>query len=182
MEKHFESELTPPIPEDYFLIINANRWIKNSRRGILAVQKFFKKHPDSKTKVIVLGAKPLPNMLKLDERFIVKGYVSRHDLECHLKFAKALIYPTLNEGFGYPPLEAMKYETPVIASDICSVPEVCGSAAIYVNPFSVESIAEGIERLGSHESMGLKQYTKIKKLQDEMLLWLCNDILSQHKP
>ena len=46
----------------------------------------------------------------------------------------------MNEGFGYPPLEAMHYGVPVLASPFTSIPEVCGDAAIYFNPFSVEEI------------------------------------------
>lgn len=50
------------------------------------------------------------------------------------------VYPSLNEGFGYPPLEAMRYGVPVIASPYSSITETCGGGALYFNPTSIEEI------------------------------------------
>lgn len=58
--------------------------------------------------------------------------------------ATVFAFPTLNEGFGFPPLEAMACGTPVVASDRTSLPEVLGDAAVIVNPESVRSIADGL--------------------------------------
>jgi glycosyltransferase involved in cell wall biosynthesis len=60
------------------------------------------------------------------------------------KYAALFVYPSLYEGFGIPPLEAMSYGIPVIASNKSSIPEVCGDAAHYFDPTSVDSIAEAI--------------------------------------
>ena len=57
------------------------------------------------------------------------------------------IYPSLYEGFGIPPLEAMSYNCPTIVSDIGSLKEVCGDASLYIDPNSAEDIAEKIEVL-----------------------------------
>lgn len=65
------------------------------------------------------------------------------------------VYPSLFEGFGYPPLEAMSCGAPVIASAVTSLPEVCGDAAVYVDPARVESIAAAMQRL--HEDDGHRQ-------------------------
>ena len=74
------------------------------------------------------------------------------------------IYPSINEGFGYPPLEAMSKSIPVAASAVCSIPEVCGDAALYFNPYDIEEIANRIVQLADpvmHRNMaerGRKRY------------------------
>jgi len=60
------------------------------------------------------------------------------------KNARLLIYPSLYEGFGLSPLEAMACGCPIIVSNTTSLPEVCGDAAYYVDPLDVDSIAEGL--------------------------------------
>lgn len=61
--------------------------------------------------------------------------------------AEALVFPSLYEGFGLPPLEAMACGTPVVVSNCSSLPEVVGDAGIYVNPYDIEDIAEGIHKI-----------------------------------
>jgi glycosyltransferase involved in cell wall biosynthesis len=91
-----------------------------------------------------------------------------------------LIYPSLNEGFGYPPLEAMHYGIPVIASPFTSIPEICGEAALYANPFSIEEIMARILQMTEPEvhqhykQQGLKQYSIIKDKQEKDLDALIN--------
>jgi len=63
------------------------------------------------------------------------------------KHAFALVYPSLYEGFGIPPLEAMSLDCPVISSSSSSMPEVAGPAAEYFDPASIDSIREGLERV-----------------------------------
>jgi len=75
------------------------------------------------------------------------------DLANLYRGAEALLFPSTHEGFGLPPLEAMACGTPVLTSNVCSLPEVVGDAAILVNPMQVESIAEGIQRLAEDEGL-----------------------------
>ena len=63
-----------------------------------------------------------------------------------------LAYPSLYEGFGLPPLEAMACGCPVIVSKTSSLPEVCGEAACYVDPYNVESIAEAMYKVATDEN------------------------------
>jgi glycosyltransferase involved in cell wall biosynthesis len=67
--------------------------------------------------------------------------------------ASAFLFPSLYEGFGLPPLEAMACGTPVMTSNVCSLPEVVGDAAVLVNPRNVEEIADGIRRLVADSSL-----------------------------
>jgi glycosyltransferase involved in cell wall biosynthesis len=73
------------------------------------------------------------------------GYISDIELVQLYQKAKLFVYPSLYEGFGIPPLEAMACGTPVIVSNVASLPEVCEDAAYYVNPYDVNNIAEGIK-------------------------------------
>ena len=58
-----------------------------------------------------------------------------------------LVYPSLYEGFGLPPLEAMACGTPVIASNITSIPEVCYDSALLINPYNIDDLSYAIERV-----------------------------------
>jgi glycosyltransferase involved in cell wall biosynthesis len=69
------------------------------------------------------------------------------------KQASMLIYPSLYEGFGIPPLEAMAHGCPVVCSDTSSMPEVVGNAAVYFDPNSVESLIAALESLASSDSL-----------------------------
>jgi glycosyltransferase involved in cell wall biosynthesis len=68
------------------------------------------------------------------------------------RHAFALVYPSTYEGFGFPPLEAMALDCPVICSRTSSIPEVAGEAAEYFEPASVDSIRDGLERVASSSS------------------------------
>lgn len=75
------------------------------------------------------------------------GYVSDERLHELYSTAKFFIYPSLYEGFGIPPLEAMKSGAAVICSDIPSLREVCGDAAYYIDPYCVKSLSDGLNVL-----------------------------------
>lgn len=91
--------------------------------------------------------------LNLGDDTIYTGYVDEDDL-CLLYNASSLfVFPSFYEGFGFPPLEAMACGCPVVVSNTSSLPEVCGDAAYYVNPYSVDSIAEGIHKVLTDENL-----------------------------
>ena len=75
------------------------------------------------------------------------GYVTTPHLYALYKNALACVYPSLNEGFGMPILEAMNIGTPVITSSISSMPEVAGGAAVLVDPYDVEDISRAMEKI-----------------------------------
>ncbi len=83
----------------------------------------------------------------------VTGFVKDEDLPTLLSAAEFLVYPSLLEGFGLPILESMACATPVLTSNVSSLPEVAGDAAYLVDPLSVDSIANGILELSSNGNL-----------------------------
>jgi glycosyltransferase involved in cell wall biosynthesis len=75
------------------------------------------------------------------------GFVPFDTLRCFYESASAFVFPSRYEGFGLPPLEAMACGTPVVASNVSSLPEVVGDAAVQVNPERVFDIARGIREI-----------------------------------
>lgn len=124
----------------YFLLLSAGVWQKNSFRLLSAYSNLIKKDLAKEYKLVIIGASGKIRKEFRQKSFIYFDYLDRPDLEVLLKNAHALVYPSLNEGFGYPPLEAFKYGTGVIASAIGPVLEVCGDAALYFNPYSLTEI------------------------------------------
>jgi glycosyltransferase involved in cell wall biosynthesis len=93
------------------------------------------RHPAVRRTVIQTRMEPFVRFL---------GFVSFDTLRIFYSAASAFVFPSLHEGFGLPPLEAMASGTPVVTSNISSLPEVAGNAAVLVNPENVFEIARGI--------------------------------------
>ena len=85
--------------------------------------------------------------LSLDKEVKFIGYVPDEDLSVLMSGATLFVYPSLYEGFGLPPLEAMACGTPVVTSNSSSIPEVVGDAALMVDPHDVEGLSAAIERV-----------------------------------
>lgn len=85
--------------------------------------------------------------LGLEEKVVFTGFVSEEEKPHLLKEAKVFLFPSLYEGFGIPVLEAMSMGVPVVTSKEGSLPEVGGEAAIYCDPYNVESIAEAVREV-----------------------------------
>ncbi|WP_010632753.1 glycosyltransferase family 4 protein [Sporolactobacillus vineae] len=88
------------------------------------------------------------------------GYVTDNELKALYKNAYCFVYPSIYEGFGLPPIEAMTVGCPVIVSNVSSLPEVCGSAAIYCDPFDEKDIAEKINYLIQNQKVREDYVTK----------------------
>ncbi|MEW6418732.1 MAG: glycosyltransferase family 1 protein [Nitrospirota bacterium] len=88
------------------------------------------------------------------------GYVDTEELTNLYRGASCFAYPSLYEGFGLPPLEAMACGCPVVVSNVASLPEVCGDAACYVDPYNVENIAEGIRKVLTDKTLKLSLIEK----------------------
>lgn len=131
---------------NYFLLVSGNRWEKNDLRAIIALDSLFTDGRIQDKKVIVTGLDtPSFNYtIKNSKRFDFVGYVDDEKLNNLYAGCYALIYPSLNEGFGYPPIEAMRYGKPVLASPFTSIAEVCSDGAIFFNPFDIYEIKSRI--------------------------------------
>ena len=91
--------------------------------------------------------------LKLEKEVIFLDYVPREDLVYLYNCSSVVVYPSLYEGFGFPPLEAMACGTPVVVSNTSSLSEVVGDAGVYVDPYDVVDIAHGIEKALTDEEL-----------------------------
>ncbi len=83
----------------------------------------------------------------------VLGYVPERTLEDLYQRASIFAFPSLDEGFGMPVLDAMAHGVPVLTSNVSAMPEVSGTAALYVDPFDVASIAAGLKKLAEDSAL-----------------------------
>jgi len=135
----------------YFIFISAVHPRKNLPR-ILQAFELFKQQNQSKTKLVVAGrmawqnknVTTILNTMQHKEVVIFTGHLPINEVEKLTGAALALCYTSLFEGFGLPILEAMYAETPVITSNISSMPEVAGDAALLVNPTDIKAICNAM--------------------------------------
>jgi len=90
---------------------------------------------------------------KLDKQVRFLGFQPQETLAAFYRLARAFVFPSLYEGFGLPPLEAMACGTPVVTSNVSSLPEVAGGAALLVDPHNTDAIADGIQRAVNDEDV-----------------------------
>jgi len=104
---------------------------------------------------------------KLENRVRVLGYVREEALAALYQSATTLVFPSFDEGFGFPVLEAMACGLPVVTSKTSSLPEVCGHAALYVDPTDPEEIAarvlQSVENAELRESLIDKGYARARE-------------------
>ncbi len=91
-----------------------------------------------------------------NEELIFPGFIDTAELPYFYNGADLFVYPSLYEGFGLPPIEAMACGTPVITSNVSSLPEVVGEAALTINPYDTLSLAESILKVLSDEALRLE--------------------------
>jgi len=143
---------TLSLPKKFILAVGSMEPRKNL---MTLLQAYTLLHEDLKRefKLVLIGFKGWNNqeimhLIDLNkEHIIYLGYVSDEELALAYNRATLFVYPSLYEGFGIPPLEAMACGTAVIASYASSLPEVCGDAAVYIDPSSVEELCKSIQSL-----------------------------------
>lgn len=175
--------------KQFFLITSAARWTKNALRAVWAFDSLFSDKIALNYKVVITGITNkniFSKKLKNPKQFIFLNYVDREFLEVLTAKQYAFIYPSLNEGFGYPPIESFKYGIPVAASGTTSIPEVCGEAALYFDPYSISEIKNRIIQLldrkiyNKYSELAKKQFKIISEKQNEDLHKLIEYII-RHK-
>jgi len=153
----------------FYLMVSTHRWVKNAYRAAKAFDKLFSQGRLN-TKVVLLGMneKIFSKFgIKNKSHFILKGYVSRNQYESFMKAAYALVYPSLNEGFGYPPYEAMKYGTPVAMGAASSLNEIYDNRnSLFFNPYDINEIALRILELEYWDLMKTETDSIIREAEE----------------
>jgi GT2 family glycosyltransferase/glycosyltransferase involved in cell wall biosynthesis len=141
-----------PGRDEFVLVMNAGRIEKNAATAVAVFDRlcadftFAAEHP--RLKLVLVGIGSVDDLgleaIAHRDRVITLPHLPPEHLEFLYREARCLLYPSFNEGFGYPPLEAMDHGTPSVIADNTSVPEVCGSAAVPCNPFDEASVARAL--------------------------------------
>lgn len=166
----------------YFLLTSGARWEKNNLRAAKAFDELVGMYQSQGKpfdfKMVITGAanpKAYLCHLKHKDRFVLLGYVENRELEFLHQNAYAFVFPSLNEGFGYPPVQSMRYGVPVAASGTTSIPEVCGDAVLYFDPYSVSEIKNRLVQLldskiyEEYAARAPKRYVEVHTRQNEDL-------------
>jgi len=159
------------IKDDYLLYLGTLHPRKNLVRLVEAFYKALQDlsqnqgeqpfAPTTSLKLVIAGQKgwlydeifTRVQALGLEEQVIFPGYIAGEDKPALLSGAMAYVFPSLYEGFGLPVLEAMACGTPVLTSNVSSLPEVAGEAALLVDPRQTAEIAKGLTQLISDASL-----------------------------
>ena len=156
------------LPKDYFLFLATIEPRKNIKNLLQAFTHF--NQTNSKVHLVLAGKTnpkifaTVPKQQRKNIHFI--GFVEEQDKASLYTNAKAFIYPSLFEGFGLPLLEAMKVGTPVITSNISSMPEVVGDAALLIDPQEPATITAAMEKVldpSTTKKLQSKMKDQIKK-------------------
>ncbi len=145
------------LPQKYFLFLGTLEPRKNLGRLLDAYLLFQERNrtdiglvlagaPGWEEREVVLKAKEMDSVT-------ITGLVSQQELEALFHGATAMIYPSLYEGFGLPVLEAMVRGVPVVTSDLSSLPEIVGDAALLVDPYDILAMAEAMEKIATDEGL-----------------------------
>jgi glycosyltransferase involved in cell wall biosynthesis len=129
---------------ELFLVYPAKAWPhKNHERLFIAFAELRRRHPKLELVLTAYEGSTPPGVRSL-------GHVSREELVRLYRTASGLVFPSLYEGFGQPPLEAMACGCPVASSNAAALPEVCGDAARLFDPTSVEEMVAAVEEILAH--------------------------------
>lgn len=173
----------------YFLLVSCNRWIKNTYRAVKAFDLLYSENSLlNDYKVVLLGITDkckFVKKIKNKEKFVLEGYVDDAFLQELYKKAFAFVYPSLNEGYGYPPIESMKHNTACLCSTATSIIEVCQDAACYFNPYDIQETQNRIYQIldddirNTYIRNGRRRYKEVNEKQKQDLYKICERILDK---
>lgn len=146
--------------KDYFVFVGSIHPRKNLQRLLPAFEKF-KSETKSTTKLVIVGntfwkggeLQEVMDRFKNHPDIVYPGRLDSKELRQVIGAAKANVYVSYFEGFGIPIIEGFKLGVPVITSNVTSMPEVAGDAALLVNPFSIEDIANALGKIDSDSDL-----------------------------
>jgi len=151
------------LPERFILALGSKGYNKNHKRLLEAWEILVQKRDYEDLWLITVGGRvgtlvgDYASVSSQYPRVMDLGYVADEQLPFLYNAAEAFVFPSLYEGFGLPPLEAMACGCPVVVSGIASLPEVCGDAALYCDPYNPQDIAGRIDELLSNKEIRQKQ-------------------------
>ena len=152
------------LPHDFILCMGSTEPRKNTRASLEAYARLRELRPDIQLVVsgtAYCGVKPQEAFAGMDlDGVSFPGYIDDEDMPVLYTLARALLFLSLYEGFGLPPLEAMACGTAVVAADATSIPEVTGDAAMLVNPRDPIQVAAALDLLLSSENLRDELITK----------------------
>lgn len=172
---------------NYFIFVGSISPRKNIAR-LLEAFDLFKKENKNNIKLVIAGANfwgqdKINNVLKkmdFKNDVIFTGRVGDNELKLLVASAFCLTYVPYFEGFGVPLAEAMRSEIPIISANVTSMPEIAGSAALYVNPFEIQEIKNAMLKIFSDEKLrnelvanGKIQSQKFSWDKSALQLWEC---------
>jgi len=151
---------TRPVERPFF-IYPANFWIHKNHEILLIAYRLYR-HTSSEDRwdLVLTGhldqraeqLKSLANTLGIGRYVHFKGHLNEEEFAELFDRAGALVYPSLHEGFGIPLVEAMRFRKPIICSRYTSIPEIAGSAALYINAKDPVELASSMKRISEdHE-------------------------------
>lgn len=161
------------LPEQYLFFLGTLQPRKNIARLVEAFAKW-RSSSGNQEVVLVLGGQK--GWLYQDawtsgvEGVILPGYIADEDVAALYSGALALVFPSLYEGFGFPVIEAMRCNTPVLCSNTSSLPELGGEAAVLVNPLDTDEIAQGIGQLIGNSELR-RQLVEKGRIQAQQFNW-----------
>jgi glycosyltransferase involved in cell wall biosynthesis len=144
----------------YFLTVGRLDPIgKNLIRLLQAFEIFIRKNQDTDFRIVLVGSKwrntqelhKFIGFLNAKENVILTGYLPQIDLIQLYSHAMAFIFPTVYEGFGHPVIEAMSCGCPVICSNVSSLPEIAGNAALLFDPYNYNDIVHKMIKVGNKD-------------------------------
>jgi glycosyltransferase involved in cell wall biosynthesis len=149
------------LPERYILFLGTLEPRKDAVTLLRAFALWRNKPPAEEVKLVIAGGRGwgYPDVLRtckslrLDEAVLFTGFIDEEDLPDLYRGAELFVYPSLSEGFGLPILEAMACGVPVITSNVSSMPEVAGQAAVLIEPREPEALAAAIASVLSDEAL-----------------------------
>lgn len=174
------------LPRHYFLFIGTLQPRKNIARMVEAFGQWRRAHPELDLRLVLAGAKGWlfdEAWVQNQDGVVITGYIDEADKGPLMAGARALLFPSLYEGFGFPVIEAMQCGTPVIASNSSSLPELVGDAGILVDPLSVASIVAALDLIMWREdlrrSLRSKGYEQAEQFTWQNSAALCYQVLLQ---
>ena len=153
-------ENTYGVTDPYILYVGGFSKRKNVKELIIAFEKI-KNFLNRKHKLLIAGSlrdegkelKAFTEEKGLSDSIIFTGFIEDCNLPILYSGAEAFVYPSIYEGFGLPPLEAMSCKTPVITSNLTSIPEVTSDAALLINPYNIDELSSSMVTLLNDESL-----------------------------